>query len=348
MIDFDKIIEKQFEGEHIVEFTKDMVDKVPKEFQEGLDNYLTMTTGADSSIVWAMNGRIFIEMIQADNGEFDYRMAGAGIPPGYNEEHHLYAVNSRIYVEDDYAWAPLPDFSDDGYARTVYSDVDLGDEEAFDDEGEVLSSNGKPLPGLAKEADGSAKNGSFMLNFEPDIWDFGDDIKLEPLVVNNFDLDNPVLKVEIAYRNALCEIESYPTCGWITLMHNGHFYVPVESVDDPVNHEMYYYYKVFNSYPTSVTSTRIRSIVMLELFNISFELAVRYRPGYCINWRKYFKDQLLPDNYVDQIPDLYSLSDKPYGTETKNGHLNYDGIECDLHEDGDIEEDDDNPSKNRE
>lgn len=334
MIDFDKLIYSAFSGDDIVEYTEDIASKVPEEFRANVDEQLVVTTGADSCILWKMRAKIFIKAVPLSDGEIEYRMAGAAIPPGYSEEAHMYSIHSRVYVEDDYAWTPLPPFCGrEICTETVYTDSDM--EDGFDDDIDCESDD--VMPKIAKETDGKVKDDFFMLNFQESDWDLGNTIKLEPLIVESFDLDNPVLKLEIAYRNAICEIESYPTCGWIVLMHGGHFYVPVEVIDDPVNHEKYYYYKIFNSYPTGITSARIQSIATLELFGASYEVALRYRPGYSINWRRYFLDQLLPDDYESQIPDLYSLSDKPYG-ETTGKKMGYDGIECEYYEDDDSDE----------
>ena len=333
----------------LVEYNKQNAEHFPADFRQNVDDYLIIETGADASILWQLGGRITI--LLTINGEnVTLELHTFEIASGYNAELGLYVLGGKVYVEDDYDWNEIPDLMMDAYAQTVYSDsideayyedgetyTDEDDEDDESDDGYDEADN--PPPVAEKSATPYGMNGAFPVNyFKESYRDVT--ISYEPLVVNNFNLDHPILKVEEAYRNALCEIESYPTCGYIVLFHGGHFYIPVESIEDPVNRDVFYFIKIFNSYPVAVTSGRISVLASAEIFNQTYNVGIRFRPGYCVNWRKLFIEHLLPDNYLDMIPDLYSVTDKPYGSPEYEDFDDYDGFKL-REQDDDFDDSDD-------
>ena len=326
--------------EKLIEYTKDNAHKFPEDFRLEIDDALIARTGADSKIAWELGGKIFLRQTNITEDEMMLELACAEINSGYNAENHLYAIDGRIYVEDDYVWCDLGKDSHQGVSATectnlVYSD----DEEEHDDEEPDVGTENDSLYSSIKDlVDMCNRDEVFWVNYYDNQTKQSDMVKFEPLVVNNFDLENPLLKVEKAYRDALCEIESYPSCGWIILLHDGHFYVPVESIEDPVNHDIFYYVKIFNSYPVAITSGRMAVTVYAEIFNSSYSIGIRYRPGYCINWRQFFFEYFLSGDYLDQIPDFYKVTDKPYGSPERQNHFSdYDGFK--YHSQDDDEDD---------
>lgn len=352
-------------SEELIEYTKENSKVFPEDFRQDVDDQLVAQIGADAVVVWELGGKIFLrkhtfmadaetatrvkdeiiklggpeDCIQKINDDLlqvvELQLAKVEVASGYNPERHLYAIDGKIYVEDDYVWCEIPDelsgdATNDGSKKVFYAEAD--DQEEFEDE--ALASS------FARESTIVPRGQTFWLNFYDEQTKKTDLIKYEPLVVNNFDLDNPVLRVEVAYRNALCEIESRPTCGWMVLLHDGHFYVPVESIEDPINRETFYYTKIYNSYPIAITSERVTSLVYAEIFNQTFSIGIRYRSGYCANWRQLFFEYLLPPDYLDQITDFYKVTDKPYGTTLpKERFSDYDGFKFHYSDEG--EDDDD-------
>ena len=361
---------ESLKGKKVVfEYTMALADCNSKGLREYVDNTVEMLIGADTSIVWAMGGKIFLEETKDENGNLGYGVAYVAIYPGYNAERHLYAYDAKIYVEDDYVWCKIPDIRDVcTVAKTVYSDQgqhgqdggaaaadadepdDPEEDDGTDKEGKSAIDGGPvqstdytavnarkdSVNAFDIDAEEFARNGGmFLLNFENYRLDTGY-FKYEPLVVNDFNLDNPVRKVEIAYKNALSEIESNPGCGFMILLHDGHFYIPVESIEDPVNRDVYYYIKVFNSYGTGIGSPRAYATAVADVFDTPYEIAFRYRAGYSIKWREYILKHILPSDYIDQIYDYYSVADKPLNnSEKKEDSGGYDGLDCEFYNDGD-------------
>lgn len=296
----------------IIEYNEANVKLFSADFVQEMDNYLILQTGTDTSILWKLGAKIVLQMNVISENSANIELATLEIPSGYNAELGLYVLDGKVYVEDDYCWSEIPD-----QMINLILGQDIG--------------------------------GEFMVNYYEEYYRQSQ-VTFEPLIVNSFNLNDPVLKVEEAYRNAVCETESYQTCGWIILFHDGHFYLPVESIDDPVNHDTFYFVKVFNSYPVSLTSSRISVVARAELFNRTHYIGIRFRSGYCINWRKLFVSQILPADYLNNIPDLYTITDKPYGLELDEGRgTDYDGFRLreqddDLDDfDDDFDESDDEP-----
>ena len=333
------------------EYNEKLAALLSEELRQAIDDQLVITIGADSPVIWAMNGKIYLREVYADDGrEIGIQLAYAAVMPGYNAERHLYSLDSRIYVEDDYVWLPVPKLipdGDDSMMNVRYADSTMSqsnsDEDEDDDEIEDDLDTIASALGVSTAATNSGDGNYFQANIFKE--DLGNPVLInyEPLTVNNFDLEHPILGVEQAYRNAMCEIESFDTPGYIVLMHNGHFYIPVESFEDPVNHEVYHIVKIFNSFPCSVDSGRLYNIAAIELFGQNFGTGLCFRRGYSINWQEFFFDYLLPPNYQDNIADLYKYTDKPYGSTSNQSKMHdYDGFRL-IHDDdcGDDEDKDD-------
>ena len=351
--------EKSVNG-NLFEYTEKIAALFPEELRQAIDDQLVSTIGADSPIIWAMGGKIYLNKVYSEDGEeIGMQLAYAAVMPGYNAERHLYSLDSKIYVEDDYVWLPAPKLVPDeadalisgAYADSMAVQSD-SDEDDDDDETK------KDLDTIANDfgicpADMSEDNGNgkyFQANVFKEELGGPALINYEPLTVNSFNLDSPILGVEKAYRNAMCEIESFDTPGYIVLMHNGHFYIPVETFEDPVNHDIYHVVKIFNSFPCSVESARLYNIAAIELFGQNFGAGFCYRPGFSINWHDFFFGYLLPPNYQDSIANLYQYADKPYGAIGNYlKRSDYDGFIMlpggdDYEEDDGSEDDEDNPS----
>ena len=365
----------RLKDENIVEYTKSLARKLPKKFRRHIDDQLTARTGADACVIWDMGGKIYLTKTLVSEETVALELAGAVIYPGYSQERQLYALDGKIYVEDDYVWTELPDMNGSAGDGDLYDAIaaviaeyagiqsagsasevtggdsadetndgadDETDNDADDDEkaADDASYENELATTYLSEEDAASKNAEvFWLNFFTEDQSFGENAKFEPLIVDSFDLKNPVLKIEVAYRNALCEAASYPSCGWIVLMHGGHFYVPVESIYDPVNRETYYFVKIINSYPTNMYASNFYTAVQADVFAQCYSIPIRYRAGYCINWRRYFFENVLPDNYLDAIPDFYSFADQIFNPDSES--LGYDGLDCEFHEDIDDYEADD-------
>ena len=314
----------------LIEYTKENAVMFPLDFRQGVDDQLVATTGADSAIIWEMNGsKIYLTKTYSEDGEsVAVELAYALIMPGYNAKRHLYALDGKIYVEDDYVWISLarayPDSNPENY-RTVYASeaVESGDNDEDDEGDEEPKAESEPT----KVSYAQPGGGPAWINFFEEDYVGENCAPYEPLVVNNFNADGPILKVERAYFNALSEVEEYSEPGFIVLLHDGHYYVPVESFEDPVNRENYYFTKLFNSFPVGVESGRAVGAVSVEIFGSHFSIGIRYRKGYSVNWNKFLLEYLLPADYLDQIQDLYKVTDRPLdGTRKKEGLSDYDGF----------------------
>ena len=325
----------------LMEYTKENAELFPLDFRLGVDDQLIATTGADATIIWEMNdSKIYFSKTYSEDGkDVAIELAYALIMPGYNAKHHLYALDGRIYVEDDYVWLSLarayPDSNPENY-RTVYaSEPESGVGNDEDDEGSEAASE------PTKVSYAQSGGGPAWINFFEEDYAGKDGAPYEPLVVNNFNADNPILKVERAYFNALSEVEEYLEPGFIVLLHDGHYYVPVESFEDPINRENYYFTKLFNSFPVGVESGRAMGAVSLEIFGSHFSIGIRYRKGYSVNWNKFLLEYLLPADYLDQIQDLYKVTDRPFDeVKKKPGISDYDGFKLQYY-DKNIEDDTD-------
>lgn len=349
--------EKSVNG-NLFEYTEKIAALFPEKLRQAIDDQLVSTIGADSPIIWAMDGKIYLRKMYSENGEeLGMQLAYAAIMPGYNAERRLYSLDSKIYVEDDYVWLPVPKYASEeddtmvskGYAETMASrsDSDEDNDETEEDLDAIANDLGISSTSTSEEI---SSGNYFQANVFKEELGGSTLINYEPLTVNSFNLDSPILGVEKAYRNAMCEIESFDTPGYIVLMHNGHFYIPVETFEDPVNHDIYHVVKIFNSFPCSVDSARLYNIAAIELFGKNFGAGFCFRPGFSINWQDFFFGYLLPPNYQDSIANLYQYADKPYGAIGNYlKRSDYDGFimlpgDDDCEEDDDSEDDEDNPS----
>ncbi|MBQ3271477.1 hypothetical protein IJH10_02635 [Candidatus Saccharibacteria bacterium] len=346
---------------NLFEYTEKIAALFPEKLRQAIDDQLVLTIGADSPIIWAMDGKIYLNKVySADGEEIGMQLAYTAVMPGYNAERHLYSLDSKIYVEDDYVWLPAPKLVPDeadalinaGYADDMESrsDSDEEDDEIEEDLNAIANDLGIDPTDMG-EGDGNGKY--FQANVFKEDFSKSALVNYEPLTVNSFNLDCPILGVEKAYRNAMCEIESFDTPGYIVLMHNGHFYIPVETFEDPVNHDIYHVVKIFNSFPCSAESARLYNIAAIELFGQNFGVGFCFRPGFSINWHDFIFGYLLPPNYQDSIANLYQYADKPYGAI--GNHLkrsDYDGFimlpgddDCD-EEDGSEDDEEDGDGEN--
>ncbi|MBR3263927.1 hypothetical protein IKF94_01690 [Candidatus Saccharibacteria bacterium] len=318
----------------VIEYTKENAHTLPLEFRQEIDEMLILHSGADAPIVWEMGGKVYLRKYtyEEDDSIVNYQLGGLMIVPGYNKKHHLYAYDNKIYVEDDYIWRTLSDSREE--KQTDFRSVCLNpntninafiaEAAGFTDENHDLEEEELDLDDIAEPVTNASSKNPMWINFEPEKYNT-EYVTYEPLAVDKFDIDNPLCKVEVAYRNALCEAESRPDCGWVILLHDGHFYVPVEDIEDPVNRDVFHFIKIFNSYPVGYASPRATTVICAEIFDESFSIGVRYRKGYSVNWRKFFFEHFLPKDYLDHIMNFYDVSDKPYSM--RDNHLaDYDGF----------------------
>lgn len=351
--------------EEIVEYTKENANEVDEATRREIDGALILAIDADSTIIWRLGGRILLRKatwrassesaekvrevaknlgcdenaVKNIDGNFlelsVYELYRAEIKAGYYEDAGLYAINGRIYVEDDYVWFDIA-AEGTGGAKIVYADpndrefeAEAVDYDEIDDEEmkECIRDNYVPqfIPPTSSEP--------YLLNRYEKDFRLGSRIIAEPLDVKSFNIKEPVLDLEIAYRNALCEASTKPTCGWMILLHKGHFYIPVETYEDKINHETCYLTKIFNSYPVSPNSYRAEIRIGIDLFGAYIAITgIRYRQGYSVNWNKYIFEYALPKNFLDNMPQFMDYVDKPFGQEKDVGmKMSFDGftLQCD-------------------
>ncbi|MBP3899753.1 hypothetical protein J6D24_03070 [Candidatus Saccharibacteria bacterium] len=361
--------------EEIFDYTEENSNEVDEIYRQEIDEALILAIDADAAIVWRVGGKIQLlkKTYQASNELAEkvretalslgcsedsiknidgnllelstYELYRAEINAGYYEDAGLYVISNRIYTEDDYVWMEIPGRKAED-AQSIYADsqptvddLDIFDDLDNEEAGEYVRENY-----VMTQAAPSVGDEPFLLNVYEEGFRLGKHIKAEPLVVNKINIDEPVLDVEIAYRNALCEASTKATCGWMILLHKGHFYIPVETFEDTINHETCYLAKIFNSYPVSPSSNRADARIGIELYGVLLVVAgIRYRKGYSVNWRKYIFDYALPKNFLENMPQFMDYVDGPFGLEKDTGmNMPYDGfiMKCDDEDEEDSSEDD--------